>query len=354
MRSSIKLILTFALLVNIGNAYGQESKNNDNWFQRNIRKLGNFIDRRAVRQADSAYLELPKYGWKTSVTVNFAGVEASVQGHNIPTYETIDIDMHSNLSGHTSVLFGYRGLSANYSFDIANGYSYDFNLSCLGNRWGLEYRSHSTEGLHGTLDASATPHTLPVKENDTRLKATLINGYYVFNSSKYSLPAAMKSSLIQKRSAGSLTAYAVILSARLESRNKNLSTMLGGLKKIEFYQAALGLGYGYNYTPNRGKLLFHISAAPLLVVYNKNFLTATVSLPLPDGSVYTTDISKEVETKHKFFLTGVARASISYNINQHTYLGMAALMNNIQFDSASGVEMKMNDWIVNANFGVRF
>ena len=144
------------------------------------------------------------------------------------------------------------------------------------------------------------------------------------------------------------------LSARLEGKNQMASAMLNGLKKIEFYQAAVGLGYGYNYTPNQGRLLMHISAAPLLVFFNKNFITAAVDVPLSDGSRFQTDISKEVKTKHKYFLTGVARASVHYNLSKQVYVGAAALVNDIHFSSASGVEIQMDDWIVNASVGVRF
>ncbi|MDY6242056.1 MAG: DUF4421 family protein [Prevotella sp.] len=327
---------------------------NGPWLKRQVKALGQLLDEWAIEGVDTNYLALPRYGWQAAVTANFAGINTKVEGHNIPTYGSINVDMHSSLSGQTSVSLGYRSLSFDYSFDMANGFSEDFNLSWLDNAWGIEYRSHSTEGLHGELDASATPQSLPVSKGDTRMKATLINGYYVFNPRRYSLPAAMDQSLIQKRSAGSFTAYALLLSARLEPQNKTLSTMLGGLKKIEFYQVALGLGYGYNYTPNRGRLLIHASAAPLLVFYNKNFLTASTGIPLPDGTVYQTDISKEIETKHRYFLTGVARASVYYNISPHVHIGANALLNDVRFESASGLEMRMDDWIVNASIGVRF
>lgn len=284
------------------------------FLQRTMHKVKDYLDKRSINRIDTNYLALPIYGWKAAVTVNFAGVNTAVEGHNIPTYKDIDVNMHSSLNGHTSLMLGYRGLSASYSWDIAHGYSRDFNLAWFGKQVGLEYRSHSTDGLHGVLDASATEGNVPVRRGDTRLKATIINGYYVFNYKKYSLSAAMKQSLIQKRSQGSVTAYAAFLAARLEEKDQTLSSMLNGITKIEFYQAALGLGYGYNYTPNRGRWLMHISAAPLLVFFNKSFITANVGIPLPGGSQYSTDISKEVHTKNKFFLT---RGSQSIYALQH-------------------------------------
>lgn len=352
-RISVKILLTLlCIFTTVTNAHAQKTE--PTALQRTLHKVKDYLDKKALNRVDTNYLALPEYGWKASVTANFAGVSTSVKGNDIPTYEDIDVDMHSSLNGHTSLMLGYRSLSASYSWDIAHGYSRDFNLAWFGKQVGLEFRSHTTDGLHGVLDASATEGNVPVNRGDTRLKATIINGYYVFNYKKYSLPAAMKQSLIQKRSQGSVTAYAAFLAARMESKNPTLSTMLSGITKIEFYQAAVGVGYGYNYTPNRGRLLMHFSAAPLLVFFNKSFITANVGIPLPDGSQYATDISKEVHTKNKFFVTGVARASMHYNINRHFYLGAAALVNDIRFKSESGVSIRMEDWIVNASLGVRF
>ena len=76
----------------------------ESWVKRNLKKLKTFVDTRAVRRANPDYLELPKYGWRVAVTSNFAGIGASVKGHNIPTYQSINVDMHSNLSGQTSIL----------------------------------------------------------------------------------------------------------------------------------------------------------------------------------------------------------------------------------------------------------
>ena len=353
MRHKKNHLLAITLCLFTLHAQGQEVKK-----QTKLKQFVGFVNKTlddlAIRNVDTTYLELPERRWKATVTTNFAGVSASVKGHDIPVYQDINIDMHSNMNGQTAVMLGYRSLSASYSWNISKGYSRDFNLAWFGKRVGLEYRSHATEGLHGTLDATATEGNVPVSKGDTRLNATIINGYYVFNYKRYSLPAAMKQSLIQKRSAGSLTAYALFLAARMESKNPELSTMLSGIKKIEFYQAAVGLGYGYNYTPNKGRLLIHASAAPLLVFFNKSFLTVNTNIPMEGGQTYQTDISKEVATKHKYFLTGVARASLHYNLSKQLYVGAAALVNDIRFDSTTGLEMHMDDWVVNASVGVRF
>ncbi|MBQ9185240.1 MAG: DUF4421 family protein [Bacteroidales bacterium] len=326
----------------------------ETWLGKNLNAVGRFLDERAMVGVDSAFLSPPKHGWMVSVSSAFAGINTSVAGHNIPTYNDIDINMKSGLNGKTSIAFGYRSLSVKYSINVSKGYYKDLNISLLTNGIGVELRSHTTEGLSGTLDASATPEVMHVKEGDTKLRATIINGYYVLNSRRYSLPAAMGNGAIQKRSSGSLTAYAVFLNAKLEAQNNALLQMLGGMKTIDFYQAAAGIGYGYNFTPNQGKLLFHASAAPLVVFFNKNFITASTRIPLPDGTVYATDISKEVKSKNKVFITAVGRASVIYTINDHFQLGLNALLNDIRFNAESGVRIGMDDWVTLAYLSFRF
>ena len=326
------------------------------WLNKALKAAESFLDEMAISGVDTSYLALPKYGWKLAFSSNFAGIKTNVSGHDLPVYENIDVNMKSKLNGQASVAFGYRSASFKYSWDWAHGYSRDFNFSLLDNPVGIEIRNHTTDGMYGMLDASSSDGNMKVKKGDVTMKATIINAYYAFNAKKYSLPAAMDQSLIQKKSAGSITAYALFLSANMQANNRELINAMSTLKKIELYQAALGLGYGYNFTPNKGKFLLHVSAAPLLVFFNKSFLTGSMELPLfeEDEEVFELDMSAEVKTRHKMFLTAIARASLFYNINDHFYLGANALVNDVRFDSKDDIKMKMKDWIINAQIGIRF
>ena len=77
-------------------------------------------------------------------------------------------------------------------------------------------------------------------------------------------------------------------------------------------------------------------------------------LPIDEDEVLELELNSEVKTKHKYFLTAIMRASAFYNINDHFYLGATALLNNMRFDSEDNVKLQMKDWIVNAQFGIRF
>ena len=351
MNLRLKLILgiSVAILLGIVKLSAQET-----WLERHLTAVGSFLDDRAKAGLDTNFLAPPKHGFMVAATTSFAGINTTVKGNDIPTYKDLHIHMKSGLNGNVALAVGYRAISVKYSFNISSGYSRNFNFSFLNNSVGIEFRRHSADGMHGYMDASATPKIANVNKGDTRLNATIINGYFVFNSRRYSLPAAMGNGLIQKRSSGSVTVYGLYLNADLNAKNEMLSAMLGGLKKLEFYQAAAGIGYGYNYTPNRGKLLLHASAAPLVVFFTRSFVTAAIDFPLPDGTSINTEILKSVDPKHKIFLTAVARASAVYNINDHFILSLNALLNDVQFNSAIGLKVGMNDWIATGTVCYRF
>jgi hypothetical protein len=92
------------------------------------------------------------------------------------------------------------------------------------------------------------------------VKTLNLNAFYVFNSRRFSYPAAFSQSYIQRRSAGSflLAASGMGQHATLDWDQK---------MELKMTNLALGGGYGYNYVPSRGCLL-HLSALPTFVVYS--------------------------------------------------------------------------------------
>lgn len=88
-----------------------------------------------------------------------------------------------------------------------------------------------------------------------------------------------------------------------------------GLKQIKLYQASIGFGYGYNYTPNNGKFLFHISAAPVLVFINKGLITANTYIMIQDSSIHRMEVQREIKPRVPVYVTGTARLAAVYHIN---------------------------------------
>lgn len=351
MNKTKETILILLILIMPLSADAQKS---GNFIQRGLNWAKEMLDSTAVDGLDTAYISLPRYGWLASVSTTFAGIDAKVSGDNIPTYGGVDVDMKSKLSGQACIAFGYCGLSLRYSWDIVHGYNSDFKLSWLDDAWGLEYRRHSTDGMHGTLSSTATDGNLQINEGDVKVKTTILDGYLVFNSKRFSYPAVLSQTLLQRRSAGSLIALGTYIYSSMTTDKADVQKRLGGMKEIEVYQFAVGLGYGYNYAAYNGRLLIHASAFPMAVIHNNSFVTLDYTSTSSDGSNYETEISKKLKMKHKVSFTGLVRFAAYYNVRERLFFGVNGLLNDIRFKSSSNLSIRLDDWLATATVGVRF
>ncbi len=98
------------------------------------------------------------------------------------------------------------------------------------------------------------------------LYSYLIDGYYVFNHRRFSYPAALAQSKIQKRSAGS-----VLVGLSLGIIGVDMTDATDGLTKSSAEgRLSLGVGYGYNWAFQGGKFLIHASFIPMLNLVDRD------------------------------------------------------------------------------------
>lgn len=350
-----KKIILSAIVIIFAHLTGMAQKENKRSFiAKGVEWVKGYLDATSKKGIDTTYVYPPKYGWLGYMSINFAGIKSTVIGNDIPVYGDVKISLRSSLKGQSTISLGYRGLSFYYSWNLFGKYSKDASFSLFKNSWGVEYRRHSTDGVHGTLYSSTTGKTLNIGQGDINVKTTLIDGYVIFNSRKFSYPAALYQNLIQKRSAGSFLLVGGYINSSITTGLASLEERLGGIKEIEVSQGALGIGYGYNYAINNGQILLHASAIPMAVIHDNNLVTLDYATKLADGTTYTTEISKKVESKRKVYFTGVFRTSASYNICDRFLIGIDGVLNDIRFKSKSGLSIKAEDWYCDLMIGMRF
>ena len=97
------------------------------------------------------------------------------------------------------------------------------------------------------------------------VKTLNVNAFYVFNSRRFSYPAAFSQSYIQRRSAGSF-----LLAASGQGQHATLDW--DQKTELKMTNIGVGAGYGYNYVPGKGWLL-HISALPTFIFYSNTSMT---------------------------------------------------------------------------------
>jgi len=187
------------------------------------------------------------------------------------------------------------------------------------------------------------------------------------------MPAAFKQSFIQRKSAGSVLAYIDFRYSDLAFNNESYMTQAGGLHNLEMYQVALGVGYGYNYTPNNGKFLLHLSLMPMLSVFNQTIMTGDSRMFWHnEDENYNLVFSRKIKGRYPFFFTGMARLALVWNINDRFVMALTGVCNNIRFRmqdkmfeiDREDLDLKYNtvvngsimtwDWKANVFFGVRF
>ena len=104
-------------------------------------------------------------------------------------------------------------------------------------------------------------------EDMLSVKTLNLNAFYIFNSKRFSYPAAFSQSYIQRKSAGS---FLVALSGQGQHAKLSVKPEVDWTEEMNLKMTNIGIGagYGYNYVPSEGWLL-HVSALPTFIVYSK-------------------------------------------------------------------------------------
>ena len=330
--------------------------------------MGDWVDRYLMRGIDPDYIALPEHSWRLAYTNAMIGVNS-----NVSTIDDLgSSNMQINLLNRTtpSVDLGfhasYRGIGFGYSGDALHAYQQRLSFSFGSKFIGIDFAIQTSSNMK--TDVLFDNQSLwQVNNANIIITNANLNLWYALNAAHYSHQAAIKQSYIQKKTAGSLLLHLSYMSSQVNildtmkvtefSEQPVLSILLDNLTAIRTRQIAIGLGYGINYTPNKGKVLLHASANAMLVTYSVNlisyYVADSISNKLPGNPMYNLEPSFPVH------VTGNVRAAVSWEINKWVHLSAWATGENIRFHSkptAMGniVNVSNWNWKVQAHVGVRF
>ena len=293
-------------------------------------KVADFADRWFIKNVDTAYLALPKHRFKLAFVTDEGSVHTKIHGEGIPYYDKMDMYMRSNFMPKMGFQVGFRNLSFGYSWNLHKGYN-NFKIGITQNGFGIELQQRKTSYAKGYVEASAFPDTQQeVQAGEISINTFYLSSYLALNRKKFSMPAAFNHSYIQKRSAGSPLLFADFIYQDISLQREKLIEQTAGLHEMEIYQIAIGAGYGYNYTPNKGKFLLHVSGAVLLCVFNQMLLTGD-SRMFYQTEYYSLVFSQKVKPQYPVHVTGRVKVGLVYNINDYCYLAISGVVNNIRF-----------------------
>lgn len=233
------------------------------------------------------------------------------------------------------VYFGWRWIFLGYSFDLAslfkkerekprtemvfNLYSAKFGVDLYYRKTGSNFRITTCKNFDNAEKYIGTNF------NGFNSKIKGLNAYYIFNSEKYSYPAAYSQSTNQKKSCGSLMAGFAFSQhditfdqSKLPQEIKDQIRPSLNFNKLAYTDFNLSLGYGYNWVFAKNCLL-NISLLPA-IGYKKARINDTPTTPNSDWTQWVKDINFDL----------ITRAGITWN-NSKYYVGATLILHTYDY-----------------------
>ena len=215
---------------------------------------------------DTAYIMRPQTKWTVVGRINVSGAKIETEG--IDNGLHFNSEMKADYKSTLSVAVSYLGLSLSASLNPAKLMGkyrdYELNFNSYGKRFGFDIIYQNAKNFTGWHDHDGMER-IELPADMLKVKTLNVNAFYVFNSRRFSYPAAFSQSYIQRHSAGSF-----LLAASGQGQHATLDWEQEMQLKVT--NIGIGAGYGYNYVPRQGWLL-HISALPTFIVYSKTSMT---------------------------------------------------------------------------------
>lgn len=350
-----------------------------------LKKVGTLLDSMAIRGRDRRYVELPKKPWQVIVqgSVNQSDLKMSttIDGKSIFSDDFGDIywesQLQTRISSYAGVWVGYRGYGIGYSTALGHHEGSLLKFGAIGGSYGVNLRISRFETNEPSIRLSGY---MPDWQEDyipnytldkpIRVRTMTLDGYYLFNSKRYSYSAAYDQTLIQKRSAGSLMAGAVYYHSSVAYDNDldaDFIMFMDDIGTIKQSQLNIGAGYTYNFVPCKG-LLINAMLMPMVSVFNQvkvwyfhSGLRDRLYEQQQNPSGTTDDVPFDELYKIRFMGTESensrmrvnvdARLSVTYNFGNWFVNAYGQFCNfRYRFENSHG---RLHDWYINASVGLR-
>lgn len=305
------------------------------------KRFANWRERSMMKGCDTSYICLPEHAWTVKLNGISTFSKIGIRFNDIPNYDYAKMNIGSGVGFKSSISLAYRGLELGYTIDQTNRFNRDIKLNLYNKRFGGEFQYQSVNHTSSTIETH-NPDSIHPYPNDYINRMT-VNFYYVFNYKTFSYPAAITQAYVQKKSAGSFLLGASFFRNRIKPFEDNSDIALTYNPIITINQASVGGGYGYNFVCCKSRLLFHLSAMPMVLF--------TISENV-DGQQF--EPTSEAAKKHPITAAVISRAAVCYTYRDRLILGLNVVYNLAQSSSSSNISLTSNGWIIQCCLGWRF
>ena len=235
--------------------------------QSNLHRIDSILTLNYLKgDIDTAYITRPATKWTVMARMNVSG--AKIEAEGIDDGRHFKAEMEANRKATLSMCVSYLGFSLSAALNPAKlmGKYRDFelNFNSYGRRFGFDVIYQDAKNFKGWHDHEGMER-IELPDGLLSVKTLNLNAFYVFNSRRFSYPAAFSQSYIQRCSSGSF-----LLAASGMGQHATLDW--DQEMQLKMTNIGLGAGYGYNYVPGQGWLL-HLSALPTFIVYSNTSMT---------------------------------------------------------------------------------
>ncbi|MBQ5896161.1 MAG: DUF4421 family protein [Bacteroidaceae bacterium] len=325
------ILLLFSIFITI-NIPAQDKKS----------AFSNILDRLSETKADTSYVSCSTYPFsiKTRITtiinssqLNWPETKNSLSLLAQPTFK---------IGFHVS----YRGIGFGFQKDVIEllGKGKNSNIEISANAYGRKFGGDISYSTSSNYSINKLNGVLCNKDVEgVESKRIYANMYYVFNNKKFSYPAALTQSYIQKRNCGSVIAGLSVYYNSLETTPTELSLTTNNIipaidimQHSQYYSLNFNVGYAYNWVLNR-QWMIHCTALPSFSFINE------LKYKLQDCTQHK---------RNSFNFAGIARLGVLWNYKRY-YAGFTALtyVFETKYNSMSMIDMHTKAQIA---FGVRF
>lgn len=361
------------------------------WVLRALHSIGEYIDSATVKGIDQRYIQVPVKPWAVVLKyhvneMNLRSLSSISEEHMAEKGEVGDFNWETifqpSSESSLGAWVGYRGYGLGYSLSFHRSKGRNFSIGLTGSNYGLNLRTRKfqTNQIDVNIwghdeDGAFELNDLPAETwEDIKVKTAILDGFYMFNSKRFSYAAAYDQSTIQVRSAGSFMLGLMWFQTSLDysaRQNALFIQSMGDIGRIKIHEGSIGVGYAYNWVPVRN-LLINVTAMPMVALYNRTkiyrydsnydlFLkpdevSPTGKKPVDYNNQWLDDITiEETGTAVKYGKVSLnidARVSVTYNMGRF-FVNAYGQVNHYH-NSIEGNTLRLTDWYVNAALGYRF
>ena len=281
---------------------------------------------------DTAYIQRPTTKWTVRARMDVSG--ARIEAIGMDNGQHFKSEMEANRKSTISVGVSYLNFTLSAALNPAKLMGkyrdYELNFNSYGRRFGFDVIYQNAHNFTGWHDHEGMERIM-LPDGMLKVKTLNLNAFYIFNSRRFSYPAAFSQSYIQRRSAGSF-----LLAAAGMAQHASLDWDQD--MQLKIINVGLGAGYGYNFVPNKGWLL-HISALPTFIVYSNTSMT------FGDNSIPLHYHFPEV------IITGRGAVVRQWS---NKFLGMSMVFNFTNTGDEASLALHNIKWRIRTFFGLRF